>query len=218
MQAKRCLIAGLLMMCAAFRANAKPISLTLETEVSVDKNHGNSFSQYVLFGVAPKESGVGWNGYMRYFDVSDGGPKHGELACGPTFRFGNYGEFRTKIGFTTDGALSAPGGTLITSVGGQTIVFISDPKIYLNKKSDTLFQRFVLPKVVTIYNIPIDIRAEHLLVCWNTHAFLRIGLQIPLVPQGFLDFLGENTTLTVSPFYEVEKSGVGSFFTLTLRE
>jgi len=94
---------------------------------------------------------------------------------------------------------------------------ITDPKIYLNKKHNTLFQKIVVPSLVTFRGIPIDFRAEHLLVDWNTNVFLRIGPQIPIVPQHFLNFLGENTTFTVSPFYEIENGGVGSFFTLTWR-
>lgn len=200
-------------------ANAKEISINLETEVAVGENLGNSFSQYVFFHVAPRENPIGWNGYMRYFDVSDGGPKHGEFVFGPTFNLSNYGgELQTNIvGFTTDGSYSF-GGTLITSIGEQTVVFITDPKIYLNKKFDTLFQKLVLPNIATIYGVPIDIRAEHLFVNWNTNVFLRVGPQVPIIPQRFLNFLGKNTTMTVSPFYEIETGGVGSFFTLTLRQ
>jgi hypothetical protein len=120
---------------------AQPKEFMFETESTGDGNTGGeAFSQYIFFNSARKKNGIGLNGYMRYFDVSMG-PKHGEFAIGPTFDLGVIGELQTNmVKFTTDGSLGM-GATLITSIGGKTFVFISDPKLYLNRRPSTLFHR-----------------------------------------------------------------------------
>ena len=153
-------------------AQQKLKEFTFETEFTYDDENGDAFSQYVFFNSATKRNGIGWNGYMRYFDVSKG-PKHAEFVFGPTFGLNTLGELQTNAGFTTDGSLHV-GATFLTSVGGKTLVFILDPKLYLNRRPSTLFQKVVVYDLFSIKGIPVTFRAEHLLIDWQTNIFLRI--------------------------------------------
>lgn len=204
-----------LLLPSVLFAQQKPKEFTFETEFTYDDENGDAFSQYIFFNSATKKSGIGWNGYMRYFDVSEG-PKHAEFTFGPTFDLNTLGELQTNVGFTTDGSLHA-GATFVTSVGNKTLVFISDPKLYLTRKPSTLFQKVVAYDLFTIKGVPVTFRAEHLLIDWQTNVFLRIGPQVPIFQNFVSRVLGENASITVSPFYDIETNGIGSFLTLTVK-
>lgn len=207
----------LVLLCVASEvlAQQKQKEFTFETEFTYDDENGDAFSQYIFFNSAQKENGIGWNGYMRYFDVSKG-PKHAEFVFGPTFDLNTVGELQTNLGPTTDGSLHV-GATLVTSIGGKTIVFISDPKLYLNRRPSTLFQKVIAYDLFTIKGIPVTFRAEHLFIDWQYNIFLRIGPEVPILQSYVSRILGDDASLTVSPFYDIETNGIGSFLTLTVK-
>jgi hypothetical protein len=158
-------------------------------------------SQYVFLNDAHDR----WNVALRYFTVEHVGPHHLEFLLGPDLHVGHSLLVKTAAGVTSSGAWSA-GCTVIAGKG--RLIYIIDPKWY-RRKPDTIFQKLMLPSVIKVGGYPITFRAEHLTVAGKTANF-RLGPEFRVI--SFKGSMGPGA-IFISPFYDIQNDGLGSFFT-----
>lgn len=177
----------LLLVSSPLRAQG----LSGETEIGTDGKGHPFFSQYIFYD----DKNI--NVLVRYFWVN-GNLNRGELAIGPTFRFGRT-TLKLQFGGTTEKQIMIAS-TVFTKLAGHGILYIPAFRLWTSRGTNTLYQKLFL-SLTKKGSWQFQFRAEHFQI-GKHQAFLRIGpeLQHEISRRG---------VIFVSPFYDPTNKGFG---------
>lgn len=176
-----------LLACNPLRAQG----LSGELEIGTDGKGHPFLSQYLFYD--DKKLNV----LVRYFWVN-GNLNRGELAIGPTFKFGRT-TLKLQFGGTTDKEVMISS-TVFTKLAGHGILYIPALRLSTSYKTNTLYQKLFL-SLTKKGSWQIQFRAEHFQI-GKHQAFLRTGPELQ-------HEISRRVIIFVAPFYDPINKGFG---------